>query len=53
MVVGIEGDRVVVDAGMPIHCRPTDARQKAGDFQPGDFVSFDVLRGATFGAWRE
>jgi len=48
MVVGIDGDRVVVDAGMPIHCRPTDARQKAADFQPGDFVSFDVHRGATF-----
>ena len=48
MVVAVEGDRVVVDAGMPIHCRPTDPRQKAADFQPGDFVSFDVHRGATF-----
>jgi hypothetical protein len=48
MVVGVEDGRVVVDAGMPIHCRPTDPRQKAADFQPGDFVSFDVLRGATF-----
>jgi hypothetical protein len=48
MVVGVQEGRVVVDAGMPIHCRPTDPRQNAGDFKPGDFVSFDVHRGATF-----
>jgi len=39
---------VVVDATIPIHCTPTDPRQKATDFQPGQFVSFDVLEGATF-----
>lgn len=49
-VIGVEEGRVVVDAGMPIHCRPTDSRQKAGDFEAGQFVSFDVLDGATFAA---
>lgn len=49
MVVGVSGDLVVVDAGMAIHCKPMDARQKAADFQAGDFVSFDVRRGATWG----
>lgn len=39
---------LTVDAGLPIVCRLTDHRQRAGDFEPGQFVSFDVLRGATF-----
>jgi hypothetical protein len=39
---------VVVDAAIPIHCTPTDPRQKATDFQTGQLVSFDVLEGATF-----
>jgi hypothetical protein len=47
-VVGVEGGAVVVDAGMPIHCTPTDPRQKPEQFQAGQFVSFDVLEGATF-----
>jgi hypothetical protein len=47
-VVGTEADAVVVDAGLPIHCTPTDPRQKAADFQPGQLVSFDVLDGASF-----
>jgi hypothetical protein len=47
-VLAVADGRVVVDAGMPIHCAPTDARQAASDFAPGDFVSFDVLDGATF-----
>jgi hypothetical protein len=47
-VIAIDGGAVVVDATVPIHCTPTDARQKASDFQPGQFVSFDVLDGATF-----
>ncbi|MCA9287825.1 MAG: hypothetical protein KDA05_04525 [Phycisphaerales bacterium] len=48
MVIAVEGDRLVVDAGVPFHVLPTDPRQKAGDFQVGDFVSFDVKRGATY-----
>lgn len=48
MVIAVEGDRLVVDAGMPFHILPTDPRQQAGDFQAGDFVSFDVKRGATY-----
>lgn len=47
-VVAIQGDAVVVNAGMPIHCRPIDPRQKASDFAAGDFVSFDAMPGATF-----
>ncbi len=47
-VVGIDGNAVVIDAAMPIHCEPTDPRQKAADFTPGDLVGFDVLDGATF-----
>ncbi len=47
-VIAIEDGAVVVNAGMPIHCTPTDERQSAGDFETGQFVSFDVLRGARF-----
>ncbi len=47
-VIAIEDGAVVVNAGMPIHCTPTDDRQNAGDFEAGQFVSFDVLRGARF-----
>lgn len=47
-VVAIEPTAVVVDAGVPIHCTPTDARQKPAQFTVGQFVSFDVLEGATF-----
>lgn len=47
-VLGVADGKVVVDAGMPIHCAPTDSRQQASDFAAGDFVSFDVLDGATF-----
>jgi hypothetical protein len=47
-VVALHQGAVVVNAGLPIHCTLTDRRQHAKDFQPGQFVSFDVLRGATF-----
>ena len=47
-VIAIAGDAVVIDATIPIHCTPTDPRQKASDFQPGQFVGFDVLEGSTF-----
>lgn len=39
---------ILVGAGMPIHCTLTDPRQRADAFSVGDFVSFDVLDGATF-----
>jgi hypothetical protein len=39
---------ITVNAGVPICCRLTDERQRATEFEPGDFVSFDVLRGASF-----
>lgn len=47
-VVAIKGNEVVVDAGVPIHCTPTDPRQNAAQFQVGQFVSFDVMDGARF-----
>lgn len=48
LVVAIEPQAVVVNAGVPIHCTPTAPGQKASDFEVGDFVSFDVLDGASF-----
>lgn len=50
VVVGIDPgtNSVVVNAGVPIVCAMTDTRQKATDFAAGQFVSFDVLDGATF-----
>ena len=39
---------ITVNAGVPIECRLTDRRQTASQFEPGQFVSFDVMRGATF-----
>ncbi len=39
---------ITVNAGAPITCAVTDQRQKASDFEAGDFVSFDVERGAVF-----
>ena len=47
-VIAIESGCIVVNAGVPIHVEPTDERQSAGDFQIGQFVSFDALDGATF-----
>jgi hypothetical protein len=47
-VLAVDSDAVVVDAGVPIRCTPTDPRQKPADFSPGQFVSFDVLDGAIF-----
>ncbi|USN98326.1 MAG: hypothetical protein H6810_09095 [Phycisphaeraceae bacterium] len=34
--------------GAPFVCRLTDHRQRASDFEPGQFVGFGVLKGATF-----
>jgi len=47
-VVRVEGGAVVVDAGVPIHALPMDARQKAEQFEVGQMVSFDAVAGATF-----
>lgn len=43
-----ETNSITVHAGMPIVCKLTAPGQKAANFEPGQFVSFDVLRGATF-----
>jgi hypothetical protein len=47
---GEGGNELIVDATVPIHITPMDPRQKAADFAQGDFVSFDVMEGATFRA---
>lgn len=39
---------LTVDAAAPFVCRLTDHRQRASDFEAGQFVSFDVLSGASF-----
>lgn len=39
---------VTVNAGVPVVLKLTDARQRADQFAAGDFVSCDVLDGATF-----
>ncbi|MFI4897855.1 MAG: hypothetical protein ACIARR_08520 [Phycisphaerales bacterium JB059] len=39
---------ITVNAGAPLTCALTDKRQKASDFDLGDFVSFGVEPGATF-----
>jgi hypothetical protein len=47
-VIRTQNGAVVIDAGVPIHAKPTDPRQSADQFQAGQFVSFDALPGATF-----
>jgi hypothetical protein len=47
-VIGAKNGAVIVDAGVPVHATPTDPRQSADQFQPGQFVSFDAEPGATF-----
>ena len=39
---------ITVNAGIPITARLTDPRQRAAEFEEGQFVTFAVLRGATF-----
>lgn len=48
IAVNTDEHSICVDAGVPIHCRLTDPRQKPEHFQPGQLVSFDVLEGASF-----
>ena len=43
----LPGSTVTVAAPMPIVCK-TDGRQRAGDFQIGDFVTMGTEPGATF-----
>lgn len=49
-VIGADAsaNTITVQAGVPIVCELTDPRQKAGQFEIGAFVSFDVLEGASF-----
>lgn len=47
-VLRIENGAVVVDAGVPIHLVPLDARQTPETFAVGTLVGCDVMDGATF-----
>jgi hypothetical protein len=47
-VIAHVGGALVVDAGVPIHAKLTDARQKPEDFPIGQMVGFDAVAGATF-----
>jgi hypothetical protein len=47
-VLRVENGAIIIDAGVPIHATLTDARQSLDQFQPGQFVSFDAVAGATF-----
>ncbi len=49
-VISVDGEKneVIVSAGVPVHCHPTDARQNATDFHPGDFVTMGIEPGAVF-----
>lgn len=48
VAVNPSANTVTVNAGVPVVCKVGAPGQKAGDFELMDFVSFDVLRGATF-----
>ena len=48
VAVDAKMNTLLVNAGVPIHVTPTDARQKAADFTVGQFVVFDVPAGSTF-----
>lgn len=47
-IIAVRDGAVVVDAGVPVHATPTDPRQSAEDFKPGQFVTFEVKEGAAF-----
>jgi hypothetical protein len=44
----VSANTITVNAGVPIVLKLTDARQRADQFADGDFVSCDVLDGATY-----
>jgi hypothetical protein len=48
VAIGPSTNSIVVDASVPIHCECTDPQRPATSFQVGQFVSFDVIDGATF-----
>ena len=48
-MVAIEGGSVCVDAGVPIWLRVGET-QRVDQFEVGDYVTTDVLPGATFTA---
>jgi hypothetical protein len=49
-VVAVHNGALVVDVGTTVHCTPTDPRQSAGDFKPGQFIAFEVKDAAVFTA---
>ena len=48
LAVDAEADTITVDAGMPIVMKVGAPNQRATDFDAGDFVTMNVMPGATF-----
>lgn len=48
VAVDAASNTITINAGVPIRCALGDARQQASQFEVGQFVSGDVLDGATF-----
>lgn len=48
IAIDASNNAVTINAGVPINCTLTDARQKASQFEVGQVVTFDVLEGASF-----
>lgn len=46
-ILAVRDGSIIIDAGIPIHCTLTDARQRAEQFVEGMFVGADVLDGAS------
>lgn len=47
IAVDLANQSITIDAGVPMVCK-TDGRQRAEDFLVGDFVTMEILAGATF-----
>lgn len=48
IAVDLASKSLIIDACVPMVVKPTDPRQKAEDFNPGDLVAFDVVPTAMF-----
>jgi len=47
-IVAITDEDLVINAGVPIHCRPTERDQQPSDYELGQIVGCAVMPGATF-----
>jgi len=47
-IVAITDEAVVINAGVPIHCSPTERGQKPSDFEEGQLVGCALMPGVSF-----